>query len=208
VTPDVGDGVTSGRPHRRRSSLHVRNNFNTELCRHSTKSEVWLVSWAYPPPRTTHAKIKPQRRLYSDLLKSTVAAACLEIKIEYGTRSRGLIWTRSKKARPPHLRAQMDYCRSQPREGLWARDAEQVRTMVRLKAAEIAFRELPRIAEPLALRKAPAVGGGASRLRRRAGSRSRLSPAPGRCRPAGRHPAARDPAQAVSHAVALTGVGD
>jgi hypothetical protein len=121
VTPDVGDGVTSGRPHRRRSSLHVRNNFNTELCRHSTKSEVWLVSWAYPPPRTTHAKIKPQRRLYSDLLKSTVAAACLEIKIEYGTRSRGLIWTRSKKARPPHLRAQMDYCRSQPREGLWAR---------------------------------------------------------------------------------------
>jgi hypothetical protein len=66
--------------------------------------------------------------------------------------------------------------------------AEQVRTMVRLKAAEIAFRELPRIAEHLPyemrLLWAEVLRDCADAL----DSRSRLSPAPGRCRPAGTRP--------------------
>jgi hypothetical protein len=43
---------------------------------------------------STHGKVKPQRRLHSDFFEVGVAAACLEMKIEYRTRARGISWTR------------------------------------------------------------------------------------------------------------------
>jgi hypothetical protein len=86
--------------------------------------------------------------------------------------------------------------------------AEQVRTMVRLKAAEIAFRELPRIAEHLPyemrLLWAEVLRDCADALDRGRVYRPRQVVV---VRRDGTRPLV-DPAQAASHAVALTGVGD